>query len=116
MIYSGADLQCVENNGKNDSIPETNKDLSYKDDDISKDDQKTSRRRASLPGKHDYQENGLHNTPRLPSFMAAIESAEAKLTMRWLHVQELGCTEFAVEYIWSALWILFLEIRASELT
>ncbi|KAL6350561.1 hypothetical protein AAG906_019208 [Vitis piasezkii] len=74
-----ADLQCVENNGKSENIPEANKDMSYKDNDISNDDQKTSQRRASLPGKHDYQENGLHNTPRLPSYMAATESAKAKL-------------------------------------
>lgn len=74
-----ADLQCVENNGKSENIPEVNKDMSYKDNDISNDDQKTSQRRASLPGKYDYQENGLHNTPRLPSYMAATESAKAKL-------------------------------------
>ena len=74
-----ADLQCVENNRKSENNPEGNKDVINKDYDISYDDQKTSQRRASLPGKHDYQENGLHNTPRLPSYMAATESVKAKL-------------------------------------
>ncbi|KAL8157214.1 hypothetical protein AgCh_002068 [Apium graveolens] len=40
---------------------------------------KSSMRRASLPAKHDYSEKDLHSTPRVPSYMAATESAKAKL-------------------------------------
>lgn len=46
---------------------------------ISDEDKKSSMRRASLPAKHDYSEKDLHSTPRLPSYMAATESAKAKL-------------------------------------
>ncbi|WJX62464.1 Protein of unknown function (DUF4005) [Trifolium repens] len=36
-------------------------------------------RRASLPANFNDQENELHNTPRLPSYMAPTESAKARL-------------------------------------
>ena len=36
-------------------------------------------RRKSFPGKQECPENVLHNTPTLPSYMAATESAKAKL-------------------------------------
>lgn len=75
-----ADLQCVENNGESEKVPEGNKDVILKDNDVGYDDQKTSQRRTSLPGKNDYQENGLHNnTPRVPSYMATTESAKARV-------------------------------------
>ncbi|KAJ0985554.1 hypothetical protein J5N97_003910 [Dioscorea zingiberensis] len=41
--------------------------------------QKHSNRRASFSAKSEYAENGSPNTPTLPSYMAATESAKAKL-------------------------------------
>ncbi|KAF4375263.1 hypothetical protein F8388_001020 [Cannabis sativa] len=55
------------------------KELSCKDDCIRNDSQKTSQRRASLPAKFDPQENVVHDTPKLPSYMAPTESAKARL-------------------------------------
>lgn len=46
---------------------------------ISYENKKPSRRRASLPAKHGYPDDGLHNTSRVPSYMASTESAKAKL-------------------------------------
>ncbi|KAL9994822.1 putative IQ motif, EF-hand binding protein [Helianthus debilis subsp. tardiflorus] len=43
-----------------------------------KEDQKT-RRRKSLPAKQECSENVIQNTPTVPSYMAATESAKAKL-------------------------------------
>ncbi|KAM6570905.1 hypothetical protein CsatA_014985 [Cannabis sativa] len=65
--------------GENEDIKELNQELSYKDDCIRNDSQKTSQRRASLPPKFDPQENVVHDTPKLPSYMAATESAKARL-------------------------------------
>ncbi|KAA8533006.1 hypothetical protein F0562_032877 [Nyssa sinensis] len=77
-VHSAIDLQPKQINGRNEDIPLVDKSLSSKHDDISNEYQKTSRRRASLPAKQDYQENGLHKTPRVPSYMATTESAKAK--------------------------------------
>uniref|UniRef100_A0A803QNN6 non-specific serine/threonine protein kinase n=1 Tax=Cannabis sativa TaxID=3483 RepID=A0A803QNN6_CANSA len=65
--------------GKNEDIKELNQELSCKDDCIRNDSQKTSERRASLPPKFDPQENVVHDTPKLPSYMAPTESAKARL-------------------------------------
>ncbi|KAL1804370.1 hypothetical protein ACET3Z_033017 [Daucus carota] len=46
---------------------------------ITDENKKASMRRASLPAKHDYLEKDIHSTPRVPSYMAATESAKAKL-------------------------------------
>lgn len=54
-----------------------NEELSSKEDQ-SKENQKTKRRK-SFPGKQEYPENVLQNTPTVPSYMAATESAKAKL-------------------------------------
>ncbi|KAL0395650.1 UNVERIFIED_CONTAM: hypothetical protein Scaly_0013400 [Sesamum calycinum] len=52
--------------------------LSSKEDDSGKENQKI-RKRRSLPAKQEYTENISQNTPCLPSYMAATESAKAKL-------------------------------------
>ncbi|KAK4409880.1 protein IQ-DOMAIN 31 [Sesamum angolense] len=53
-------------------------ELSSKEDDSGKENQKI-RKRRSLPAKQEYTENISQNTPCLPSYMAATESAKAKL-------------------------------------
>lgn len=73
------DLQDMESNHKTDDVQGMSLELKSKDDCISIESQKTSQRRASLPAKFDHQENGVHNTPRMPSYMAPTESAKAKL-------------------------------------
>lgn len=79
LDHPGSDLQPVESHGKIKNIQETAKDVNSTDDQISNDNQKASRRRSSLPANIDAQENGLHSTPKVPSYMAPTESAKAKL-------------------------------------
>ena len=43
------------------------------------DNHKTSKRRSSFSAKSEYAENGLQNSPNLPSYMQATVSAKAKL-------------------------------------
>ncbi|KAK9277589.1 hypothetical protein L1049_007134 [Liquidambar formosana] len=80
--HPALDVHHKVSNGKNEDIPGTDKGFGSKDDQISDENQKTSRRRVSLPAKQDYQENGLHNTRRVPSYMATTESAKAKLRLQ----------------------------------
>ncbi|WOH16462.1 hypothetical protein DCAR_0936015 [Daucus carota subsp. sativus] len=65
---------------------QTKEELTLVDEEIKKknalindENKKASMRRASLPAKHDYLEKDIHSTPRVPSYMAATESAKAKL-------------------------------------
>ncbi|XP_062111663.1 protein IQ-DOMAIN 29 [Humulus lupulus] len=76
---SSIGLQPIEIIGKTEDIQELNQQLSCKDDCICNDSQKTRQRRASLPAKFDPQENVVHDTPKLPSYMAPTESAKARL-------------------------------------
>ncbi|KAI3520835.1 hypothetical protein L1887_10287 [Cichorium endivia] len=55
-----------------------NVEVNGKEDDGKKENQKI-RRRKSLPAKQEYSESVSHNSPTLPSYMAATESAKAKL-------------------------------------
>lgn len=79
LDHPASDLQPVESHGKIENIQETAKDINSTDDQINCDNQKASQRRGSLPAKIDVQENGLHSTPKVPSYMAPTESAKAKL-------------------------------------
>ncbi|RRT59454.1 hypothetical protein B296_00029655, partial [Ensete ventricosum] len=54
-------------------------ELSLKEEQLCHENQKTSKRRSSFSTKSEYAENGMSNTPVLPSYMAATESAKAKL-------------------------------------
>ena len=72
-------LQPMEIVGKAEDIQELNQDLGCKNDCMNGDNQRPNERRASLPAKFDPQDNGVHNTPKLPSYMAPTESAKAKL-------------------------------------
>ncbi|KAE9609615.1 putative IQ motif, EF-hand binding, P-loop containing nucleoside triphosphate hydrolase [Lupinus albus] len=56
----------------------TNGDLSHKEDPTGSENLKPTRK-ASLVVKQERAENGLQNSPKLPSYMAATESAKAKL-------------------------------------
>ncbi|XP_042502508.1 protein IQ-DOMAIN 31-like isoform X2 [Macadamia integrifolia] len=74
-----AGVQTLERSVQDENIPVTNSELNSKEDNTGNVNPKSSRRRASLPAKQEYPENGLRNTPTVPSYMAATESAKAKL-------------------------------------
>ncbi|GMJ15141.1 IQ-domain 30 [Hibiscus trionum] len=66
-------------NGNKTSI--ANVELKRKDDSTNNENQKTGRK-ASNPAKQDHPENGPQISPPLPSYMAATESAKAKLRLQ----------------------------------
>lgn len=68
----------LENGGKVENTPVVNEEISCMEDQTTKDNKRT-RRRKSFPAKQECSENVSHNTPTLPSYMAATESAKAKL-------------------------------------
>ncbi|KAA8548003.1 hypothetical protein F0562_004432 [Nyssa sinensis] len=72
------ELPPLGNGGKVDKNPMVNEELSSKDDQTIKENHRT-RRRRSFPAKQEYPENVSQNTPTLPSYMVATESAKAKL-------------------------------------
>ncbi|KAG8638885.1 protein IQ-DOMAIN 30 isoform X2 [Manihot esculenta] len=67
-----------ENDGKDENTPVTNGELSHKEDQIINENHKFSKKTSSL-AKQEHAENGLQSSPALPSYMAATESAKAKL-------------------------------------
>ncbi|XP_059452844.1 protein IQ-DOMAIN 31-like isoform X2 [Corylus avellana] len=62
---------------KVDNIPKETEDLNVKEDQTSKENHRS--RRRSLSAKQEYSENVSQRSPTLPSYMAATESAKAKL-------------------------------------
>lgn len=68
----------TETGGKAETDPPINVELNGKEYHSIKENQKT-RRRKSFPAKQENPESILQNTPTLPSYMAATESAKAKL-------------------------------------
>ncbi|KAJ7956356.1 Protein IQ-DOMAIN 31 [Quillaja saponaria] len=71
----------AENSCKHENIAITNGELNHKEDSTGNENQKSSRK-ASVPVKQERAENGAQNSPTLPSYMAATESAKAKLRMQ----------------------------------
>lgn len=78
LDHPAIDLQ-PESNGEIEDLQVTAKESNSNDDQTCNENQKNSQRRASLPAKIDHQENGLHSSPKVPSYMAPTESAKAKL-------------------------------------
>ncbi|PQQ06348.1 protein IQ-DOMAIN 31 [Prunus yedoensis var. nudiflora] len=72
-------LRCNPQRTINEEVQAINEVPISRDHIISNEDKKTSQRRASFPVKFDHQENGVHNTPRVPSYMAPTASAKARL-------------------------------------
>lgn len=70
--------RSLENGTKMEIAPVIQEEMGNKEDDIGKENQKV-RKRRSLPVKQEYAENISQNSPTLPSYMAATESAKAKL-------------------------------------
>lgn len=86
MLDMSSDNPTVEQNPlgnfeKSEIGVPVNEDLNAKGDQNGIENQR-SRRRRSLPAKEEYPENTSQNTPTLPNYMAATESAKAKLRMQ----------------------------------
>ncbi|KAH0991473.1 hypothetical protein GBA52_002956 [Prunus armeniaca] len=77
--HPSTEIQLMEKNVRNEEVQAINEVPNSRDHFISNEDKKTSQRRASFPVKFDHQENGVHNTPRVPSYMAPTASAKARL-------------------------------------
>ncbi|KAL0332047.1 UNVERIFIED_CONTAM: protein IQ-DOMAIN 31 [Sesamum calycinum] len=76
--YPVAETHSSENGVKIDSTLALNDELSCKEEQCGKENNKV-RKRRSLPAKQEYPENISQNSPSVPSYMAATESAKAKL-------------------------------------
>ncbi|KAJ4973487.1 hypothetical protein NE237_006661 [Protea cynaroides] len=72
-------VQALETSVQDENIPVANGELNSKEDHTINGNHKSIRRKASLPARQEYPENGLQNNPTLPSYMAATESVKAKL-------------------------------------
>ena len=75
---TAVESQPSENNEKDGSITTANGDL-YAREDLIVNESKKSAWKSSSPVKHEHPENGLQSGRTLPSYMAATESAKAKL-------------------------------------
>ncbi|GAY39031.1 hypothetical protein CUMW_041260, partial [Citrus unshiu] len=71
----------MESGGKDETIPMTNGNFEPKEDSTNNENNKSSRKAAVLT-KQERAENGLQSSPSLPSYMAATESAKAKLRLQ----------------------------------
>ncbi|XP_056175208.1 protein IQ-DOMAIN 31 [Syzygium oleosum] len=76
----------MENDVDDDSGPVTNghqepknQEVAIQRDDPVSNEQRRSGRKSSTPSKQEYEENGSRSSPALPSYMAATQSAKAKL-------------------------------------
>ncbi|XP_057481022.1 protein IQ-DOMAIN 31-like isoform X1 [Actinidia eriantha] len=75
---TAVESEPLDNSGNDDSIPATNEELSFGEDLTANESQKSTRK-ASSSAKQERAENGIQNRNTLPSYMAATESAKAKL-------------------------------------
>ncbi|MCL7030569.1 hypothetical protein MKW94_023909 [Papaver nudicaule] len=73
------ELPPLENSTKDENVLVTNTELVSKEDQTSNENQKITKRRSSFPAKQENLEIGVRNSPSIPSYMAATESAKAKL-------------------------------------
>ncbi|XVE54828.1 hypothetical protein DITRI_Ditri03aG0114000 [Diplodiscus trichospermus] len=71
----------IERTVKDENTPITNVDLNRKEYSANNENHKSGRK-ASNPAKQDCTENGPQSSPALPSYMAATESAKAKLRLQ----------------------------------
>ncbi|XP_034894207.1 protein IQ-DOMAIN 31 [Populus alba] len=68
----------VDTGGKGENTPQLNGQSKHKDDPTINENHKTAKK-ASVAVKPERAENGIQSSPTLPSYMAATESAKAKL-------------------------------------
>ncbi|XP_056686438.1 protein IQ-DOMAIN 31 isoform X2 [Spinacia oleracea] len=70
--------ESFESDEKDENTPVPNGVLKTKEDSTLNENQKSSKK-ASFTAKQEHMEDGLQNTPKLPSYMQATQSAKAKL-------------------------------------
>ncbi|XP_072995395.1 protein IQ-DOMAIN 31-like isoform X2 [Typha latifolia] len=78
-VSSAIELQPLQSIDNKENALVINGDLCPKEEQSSAEGHKTSKRRSSFSAKLENGENGLPNSPSLPSYMATTESAKAKL-------------------------------------
>ncbi|GAB4845508.1 IQ-domain [Ancistrocladus abbreviatus] len=78
VVQTSVKTQPPESSGKDENVPPPNEESRPQEDSPLGEPHKSGRG-ASLPAKQDRLEDGLQNTLKLPSYMAATESAKAKL-------------------------------------
>ncbi|KAB5524861.1 hypothetical protein DKX38_022610 [Salix brachista] len=71
----------VDTDGKGENTPQLNGQSKHKDDPEINENHKTAKK-ASVGVKPERAENGIQSSPTLPSYMAATESAKAKLRLQ----------------------------------
>ncbi|KAL8471541.1 hypothetical protein ACS0TY_028976 [Phlomoides rotata] len=76
--HPAIEINPLENDAKMETAVPLDDELSSKEEQSRKENQKI-RKRRSLPAKQEYPENISQNSPSVPSYMAATESAKAKL-------------------------------------
>ncbi|KAG5536667.1 hypothetical protein RHGRI_024180 [Rhododendron griersonianum] len=75
---TAVETQLLDSSGKDESMAVSNGELSSRED-LTVDEIKESAQKAAPLAKQEHSENGIQNRPTLPSYMAATESAKAKL-------------------------------------
>ncbi|KAK9684585.1 hypothetical protein RND81_10G219600 [Saponaria officinalis] len=70
--------ESLDGDEKDENTPVPNGEVKPTEESVLSENQKSSRR-ASFPTKQELVEDGLQNTPKLPSYMQATQSAKAKL-------------------------------------
>lgn len=76
--HPAIEMNSLENDAKMENDVSLDDELGSKEEQSRKENQKI-RKRRSLPAKQEYPENISQNSPSVPSYMAATESAKAKL-------------------------------------
>lgn len=71
----------MEGSGEDETIPVTNVEVNLREDSKNNENHKSGRK-ASVAARQECAENGLQSSPQLPSYMAATESAKAKLRLQ----------------------------------
>ncbi|KAL1538672.1 protein IQ-DOMAIN 31-like [Salvia divinorum] len=94
--YPVAETPSLENGVKMESAPSFDDESNCKDEQNHKENHKIRKRKSLPANKPDYPENISQNSPNLPSYMAATESAKAKLRAQGAAAAKLA--EEAVDY------------------
>ncbi|XP_042024067.1 protein IQ-DOMAIN 31-like [Salvia splendens] len=94
--YPIAETPSRENSVKIESAPSLDDEINCKDEQNHKENPKIRKRKSLPANKPDYLENISQNSPNLPSYMAATESAKAKLRAQGAAAAKLA--EEAIDY------------------
>lgn len=81
VVASAVEEMPLQNIDIEDNLLRKKEEARSKEDHLPNGSVRTTKRKSSFPNKSEYVENGTHTTvqPRQPSYMAATESAKAKL-------------------------------------